>query len=231
MAQKKMKRKISNTTALARRVKVLEVKQKADDKNSERKVQYYRSPHPLDSTWGVNFGFALRTLQGTAGEGNTNAGEIRIGNAINLRSMRFKFGLHLNKTSDGIPTAVDTATACRIILVDNLTDDTGLSATDVLQDPVSYPLISPYKNKVAGGKRYRVLMDKVVSISGRQPDKFFNYSMPLPKSGRVVHYDGNLSQNPSDLNISLLYVADATGPTSGNKPQLNMYNIARFEDN
>lgn len=233
MATKVKKKTIRRTTssALARRVKVLEVKQKADDKNSERKVQYYRSPHPLDSTWGVNYGFALRTLQGTAGEGNTNAGEIRIGNSINLRSMRFKFGLHLNKNSDGIPTAVDTATVCRIILVDNLTDDSGLDATDVLQDPTSYPLISPYKNKVAGGKRYRVLMDKLVTISGRNPDKFFNYSMPLPKSGRVVHYDGNLSQNPSDLNISLLYVVDSTGPISGNKPSLNMYNIARFEDN
>lgn len=216
--------------ALAKRVKQLEIKQKADDKAQERKVQYYRSPHPLDSTWGANYGFALRTTQGTGGEGNTAAGEIRIGNSINLRSMRFKFGLHLNKNTDGIPTAVDTATCCRIILVDNLTDDTGLVATDVLQDPTSYPLISPYKNKVAGGKRYRVLMDKMVKISGRAPDKFWNFSMPLPKSGRVVHYDGNLSQNPSDLNISLLYVVDSTGPVSGNKPQLNMYNIARFED-
>lgn len=216
--------------ALAKRVKELEIKQAADDKSKERKVQYYRSPHPLDSTWGANFGFALRTTQGTEGEGNTNAGESRIGNSLNLRSMRFKFGLHLNKNTDGIPTAVDTATACRIILVDNLTDNTGLVATDVLQDPTSYPLISPYKNKIAGGKRYRVLMDKVITISGRKPDKFFNFSMPLPKSGRVVHYDGNLSQNPSDLNISLLYVVDSTGPVSGNKPQLNMYNIARFED-
>lgn len=217
-------------SALAKRVKALEIKQKADDKSTERKVQYYRSPHPLDSTWGVNYGFALRTSQGTSGEGNTNAGEVRIGNSINLRSMRFKFGLHLNKNSDGIPTAVDTATVCRIILVDNLTDNTGLDATDVLQDPTSYPLISPYKNKVAGGKRYRVLMDKLVTISGRQPDKFWNYSMALPKSGRVVHYDGDLAVNPSDMNISLLYVVEATGPTSGNKPDLHMYNIARFED-
>lgn len=225
-----MVKKYRKGSALAKRVKQLEIKQKADDKAQERKVQYYRSPHPLDSTWGANYGFALRTTQGTGGEGNTSAGTTRIGNSINLRSMKFKFGLHLNKNTDGIPTAVDTATVCRILLVDNLTDDTGLTATDVLQDPTSYPLISPYKNKVAGGKRYRILMDKMVKISGRSPDKFWNFSMPLPKSGRVVHYDGNLSQNPSDLNVSLLYVVDSTGPVSGNKPQLNMYNIARFED-
>lgn len=218
------------STALAKRVKVLETKQRADDKNTERKVQYYRSPHPLDSTWGANFGFALRLAQGTAGEGNTSAGASRIGNSVNLRSMRFKFWLQLSKNSDGVPIEVNTSTICRIILADNLTDDTGLVATDLLQDPTSYPITSPYKNAVAGGKRYRILMDKVITISGRRSDKVFNYSMPLPKSGRVVHYDGALSSQPSDLNLSLIYVCDATGPTSGNKPQLNMYNIARFED-
>ncbi len=217
-------------SALVKRVRALEIKQKADDKNSERKVQYYRSPHILDNTWGANYGFALRTTQGTSGEGNTNAGEVCIGNAINLRSMRFKFWLQLAKTSDGVPSEINTATICRVILADNLTDDTGLVATDLLQDPTSYPITSSYKNKVAGGKRYRILMDKVVTISGRFPDKVFNYSMPLPKSGRVVHYDGNLSQNPSDLNLSLVYYVAGTGPTSSNKPQLNMYNIARFED-
>lgn len=225
-----MPKNFRKSTALVKRVKALEVKQRADDKAQERKVQYYRSPHALDSTWGANFGFAMRTSQGTSGEGNTSAGENRIGNTVNLRSMKFKFWLQLSKNSDGVPIEVNTSTICRIILADNLTDDTGLVATDLLQDPTSYPITSPYKNKVAGGKRYRILMDKVVTISGRQSDKVFNYNMPLPKSGRVVHYDGDLSINPSDLNLSLIYVCDATGPTSGNKPQLNMYNIARFED-
>ena len=230
MAKKNVKKSNNGSSALAKRVSVLEEKQKADDKATERKVQYYRSPHPLDNTWGANYGFALRTTQGTAGEGNTSAGTVRIGNSINLRSMRFRFWLQLAKNSNGVPIEVNTSTICRIILADNLTDDTELTASDLLQDPTSYPITSPYKNKVAGGKRYKILMDKVVTISGRRSDKVFNFSMPLPKSGRVVHYDGNLSQQPSDLNISLVYFCDATGPTSGNKPQLNMYNIARFED-
>lgn len=215
--------------ALVQRVAVLEEKQKADDKNTERKVQYYRSPQIVDSTWGANYGFALRLAQGTAGEGNTSAGLARIGNTINLRSMKFNFWLALSKTSDGVPIEVNTATVCRIILADNLTDNTGLVATDLLQDP-NYKITSPYKNKVAGGKRYKILMDKIVNISGRFPDKTFEFSMPLPRSGRVVHYDGSLSSDPSDLNLSLIYVCDATGPTSGNKPTLYMYNIARFED-
>ena len=225
---KKMAKK--SNSQLAKRVAALEVKQKADDKATERKVQYYHSPHALDSTWGGNYSFALRTNQGTAAEGTNAAGISRIGNTINLRSMRFRFWLQLAKNSDGVPIEVNTSTVCRIILADNLTDNTGLSATDLLQDATSYPITSPYKNKVSGGKRYRILMDKVITISGRRSDKVFNYSMPLPKSGRVVHYDGNLSQYPSDFNLSLVYVCDATGPTSGNKPQLNMYNIARFED-
>lgn len=225
-----MPKRFRKSSALVKRVKALEVKQKADDKNTERKVQYYRTPIPLDNTWGASYGFALRTLQGTAGEGNTTAGTVRIGNTLNLRSMRFKFWLQLGKTSDGVPIEVNTSTICRIILADNLTDSTGLDANDLLQDGTNYPITSPYKNKVAGGKRYRILMDKIVTISGRRSDKVWNYSMPLPKSGRVVHYDGDLSQYPSDLNLSLIYVVDAVGPTSGNKPQLNMYNISRFED-
>lgn len=229
MAKRSFNKKSKKNTSLARRLKVLEVKQKADDKANERKVQYYRTPIPVDSVWGTNYGFALRLNQGTAGEGNTTAGSARIGNSINLRSMRFKFVLSLAKNSDGVPIEVNTSTICRFILADNLTDNTGLSATDLLQD-TTYKIISPYKNAVAGGKRYRILMDKVVTISGRRSDKVWNFNMPLPKSGRVVHYDGTLSAQPSDLNLSLIYVCDATGPTSGNKPQLNFYNIARYED-
>merc|ERR1711903_235026 len=143
--------------------------------------------------------------------------------------MRFKFWLQLSKNSDGVPIEVNTSTICRVILADNLTDNTGLVATDLLQDP-NYKITSPYKNAIAGGKRYRILMDKVITISGRRSDKVWNYTMPLPKSGRVVHYESNLDFIPSDFNLSLIYVCDATGPTSGNKPQLNFYNIARFED-
>jgi len=222
------------SSALFKRVKALEVKQKADDKNTERKVQYYRSPHTLSNSWGTNYGFVLRTIQGVKGEGNTAAGESRIGNSVNLRSMAFKFRLDLYRNSDGVVQQPDSATVCRVILADNLTDDTGLSASDVLQDP-NYGITSPYKNAVAGGKRYRILMDKKVKLTGsNSPDSLWDFRMPLPKSGRICHYDvptsSTTTQNPSDLNISLIYYCTDIGATSGNKPVLYMYNIARFED-
>jgi len=220
--------------ALAKRVKVLETKQKADDKAQERKVQYYRSPHSLSNSWGVNYGFAMRTLQGTAGEGNTNAGETRIGNSVNLRTMAFKFRLDLFRNVDGVIGQPNSATVCRVLLVDNLTDDTGLTASDVLQDP-NYAITSPYKNAVSGGKRYRILMDKKIKLNGtNKPDAVWDFKMPLPKSGRTLHYaisaPGAPLQNPSDMNISLIYYCTEISPTSGNKPVLYMYNIARFED-
>lgn len=227
-------KKRRSSTALAKRVKVLETKQKADDKNTERKVQYYRSPHTLSNSWGANYGFALRTLQGTAGEGNTTAGETRIGNSVNLRSMAFKFRLDLFRNVDGVVGQPNSATVCRVILADNLTDDTGLTASDVLQD-TNYAITSPYKNAVAGGKRYRILMDKKIKLQGsNRPDVVWDYKMPIPKSGRVVHYGistpSSPLQNPSDMNISLIYYCTDISPTSGNKPVLYMYNIARFED-
>ena len=229
MAKKNVKKSNNGSSALAKRVSVLEQKQKADDKATEQKVQYYYTPQTISNVYGGYSNFILRTQQGVEAEGNTTPGDTRIGNQVLLRSAVCRFYLQLAKNSDGVVLEPNTGTICRIIMADNLTDNTQLGAADILQN-TSYPMTSTYKNAISGGKRYRILMDKKITITGDKPDKSWSFKLPLPKTGRVVRYNGNLSTNPSDFNITLMYVCDSISPVSPNKPLLNMFVKSRFED-
>ncbi len=164
------------SSALVKRVKALEQKQKADDKTQERKKQYYYVPALLNNIWGSNGNFILRTGQGIEAEGGsatgTTPGLNRIGNSVNLRSSSIKFHISLPRDTDGNLSSIGMATVCRIMLVDNLTDSTSLLHSDILQEP-NYPITSSYKNSITSGKRYKVLMDKVFTVNTDRPDKVF----------------------------------------------------------
>jgi hypothetical protein len=225
------KRKFRKTSNLAKRVKVLEHKQKADDKNTEYKVAYYADSRPLDDSWASDYLMAPRTSQGVEGESSmTGVGNTRIGNDINLRHWSLEAYIALPKSTDGTPTFPLSQVPCRIIIADNLTDDSQLGAADVLQNPLSgsQSLISPYKNAVAGGKRYRILGDYKFSLTAEK-DKRIKFRMKLPKSGRVLHFPSNTSVHPSDFNISVMSFANVS--TTGSNHPLFTYTIkSRFTD-
>lgn len=221
-----------NSGGLASRVKKLEVQQKADEKRTETKVVYYRSPYTLSSTWANDYGIILRSKQGAEGEGTAGTGATpltRIGNEVLLRGVDFNFYLNMLRDSDGSLSYPNSSTMCRILLVDNLTDTTPLNQNDVLQDP-NYVMTSTYKKSVSGGKRYRVLMDKKITIGKEHPDRFWKFKMPVPKTGRIVHFDADTNEYPSDLRVSLIYVCGDISVLSGNKPLLQMFVKSRYED-
>jgi hypothetical protein len=58
----------------------------------------------------------------------------------------------------------------------------------------------------------------------------FKWKMPLPKSGRVLHYDADNDQSPSDFNVTMFWVCEDVGPLSGNQPTLEYYVKSSFED-
>lgn len=223
------KRKFRKSNALAKRVAVLEIKQKADDKATERKVQYYNTLNTISSVWDGFSNFILRTQQGVEAEGSVTPGETRIGNSVLLRSCNMNFYLNLLKNSDGVVVTPNSATVCRIIMAHNLSDNSQLAAADVLQS-TNYAMTSTYKNAIAGGKRYKILYDKKITLTAEKPDKVWSYKLPLPKSGRVIHYNGALDTNPSDFNVTIMYICDSIGPLSPNKPALQMFVKSRFED-
>lgn len=233
MAPKKPKtktrpRKASN---LAKRVKTLEIKQKADDKSTERKVQYYASTNMMNSVWSSNYDFILRTTQGTAGEGTTAPGLTRIGNTINLRSSTINFHAKLIRDGNGQPLIPSQSTRCRVLLVDNLTGVESLAISDILEDS-AYHYTSPYKSSVNRGERYRVLGDFKFNLNAsNKADHQWKFKMPLPKSGRVIHYDEGTSVSlPSDFNVTMLWFCEDIGPLTAVQPQLQYYVKSSFED-
>ncbi len=233
MAPKKPKTKARprKTSNLAKRVKTLEIKQKADDKSTERKVQYYINNHFLNSTWGSNYDFIIRTQQGVQGEGSVAAGTTRIGNEINLRSSTINFIATLARDSNGQPLIPSQSTRVRVLLVDNLTGVESLAISDVLEDSV-YKMTSPYKSAVNRGERYRVLGDYKFNLNAsNKADHQFKFKMPLPKSGRVIHYDEGTSVSlPSDFNVTMLWVCEDIGPLTAVQPTLSYYVKSSFED-
>lgn len=182
----------------------------------------------MGSTWAANSGFALRTAQGVQAEGNTGPGLNRIGNSVLLRSLSIAFKLSLPTDIDGVLNHPGSTTTYRIIIADNLSDDTALTASDLLEN-VSYSLTSPYKNSIGAGKRYKVYADMTGYLNGVRPERTFKFNMKLPKSGRVVHFNGGSTQ-PSDFNLSMIWIATNISITSPNQPMLQYYVKSRFED-
>lgn len=227
---KKIRRKSS---ALAKRISILETKQRADDKTTEYKVAYYSTSVQMSNTWGGLQGMAPQAAQGVGAESSmTNYGKNRIGNEINLRHWSMDCYIDLPKSLNKTPTFPLAQIPCRLILVDNLTDNGALAADDVLQNPLSnsQSLISPYKNSANASKRYKVYADYKFTITGDHGgDKRIHFKMPLPKSGRVVHYQDPVSTTPSDFNMTCLFFADIS-PAATNFPNLNLMVKSRFTD-
>lgn len=230
MPQKRARKRTGS--ALVKRVKVLEQKQKADDKNTEYKVAYYALTQVMDDSWGANSGMAPRTIQGVDAETNMagSSGAARIGNEINLRHWSLEGYIDLPKSVDGTPSHPLSQVPCRIILADNLTDDDALTVADVLQNPTSnaQSLISPYKNSANASKRYKIYADYKFTLTAEK-DKRINFKMPIPKSGRVLHFANGSATSPSDFNMTLLFYAQ-TSVTGSNHPNFNYVVKCRFTD-
>jgi hypothetical protein len=219
------------SSSLVKRVKTLETKQKADDKSTERKVQFYNSITFLNNVWSANSDFLIRTQQGIKGQGSVSAGETRIGDSINLRSCTINFYASMPRNSDGVVQDPQSSTRCRLLLVDNLSGTNNFTISDILQSPTYYQT-SPYKHAVTRGERYRVLGDYQFNLNAtNKADHVFKFRMKLPKSGRVLHYNGSSDTNPSDLNVTMLWVAESISPLSANQPTLQYYVKSSFEDN
>ncbi len=229
--KRKFKKRRSN--GLAKRVAVLEVKQMADDKATEYKSTYQAYQQFINTGASTVSNMGPRTLQGVQGEGAVNASDpVRIGNEINLRHYIVNGFVKLPTNTDGQLTGGNLSNVnCRIIFADNLTDTTPLTQGDLLQDTanINRALNSPYKNKIANGKRYKILADYRFNLDVINGTKKFKFRLAVPKSGRVLHYDGNLNNDPSDLNISVVSFCDV-GPLSANQPDMLWTVKTRFTD-
>lgn len=213
----------SGVKKLTRRVKALE-------NDTEYKVSYYSASQIMTSSWTTSYQMAPRAIQGTEGQGDVNISDnIRIGDKINLRYWVIEGIVELPKVTNLV--ASDALVQCRILIADNLDGNTGFNETDLLQDTTNIPrtLVSPWKNSVAGGKKYKMYKDIKFALTGRKGFYRFKYKLPIPKVGRVLEFDQNASGSPSNFNVTMCCFADVA-PLGALRPTISYTVKARFTD-
>ncbi|AXH73902.1 MAG: putative capsid protein [Circoviridae sp.] len=211
-------------------VKRLTQRVKALENDTEYKVSYYSASQILDTSWSVNNSMAPRALQGSEGQADINtADNIRIGDKVNLRYWVMEGIVELPKVTNLV--ASDALVQCRILIADNLDGDTGLTQVDILQDATTVPraLVSPWKNSVSGGKKYKIYKDMKFALTGNKGYHRFKFKLPIKKTGRVLEFDQNASGDPSNFNVSLVGFADVA-PLGALRPTLSYTVQARFTD-
>lgn len=235
------KRKMSASTAKAavkrylkrrttgKSVKRLTQRVKALENDTEYKVTYYHAAQIMDTSWAINYGMAPRAVQGVEAQGSGAADNVRIGDKVNLRYWTIEGIVELPKVTNLV--APDALVQCRLLIADNLSGDTGFNQTDLLQDVTNIPrtLTSPWKNSVAGGKKYKMYKDIKFALTGRKGFYRFKFKLPIPKAGRVLEFDQNTSGNPSNFNVTMCAFADAA-PLAALRPTISYTVKARFTD-
>lgn len=227
---KNFKKRTFKRRSTGKVVKRLTQRVKALENDTEYKVAYYSASQIVDTTWANNYEMGPRALQGTEGQGDVGANDnIRIGDKVNLRYWVVEGYVELPKVTNLV--ASDALVQCRLLLSDNLSGDTGLTRLDLLQDTTTIPrtLTSPWKNSVAGGKKYKMYMDKKFTLTGQKGSYRFKFKLPIPKTGRVLEFDQNSSGNPSNFNVSLNCFADVA-PLGALRPTIHYTVKSRFTD-
>lgn len=211
-------------------VKRLTQRVKALENDTEYKVSYYFASQIVDNTWTTNYEMAPRALQGAEGQGDVGiADNIRIGDKVNMRYWVIEGIVELPKVTNLV--ASDALVQCRLLIADNLTGDSGFTHVDLLQDTTttSRTLTSPWKNSVAGGKKYKMYKDIKFALTGRKGFYRFKFKLPIKKEGRVLEFDQNASGHPSNFNLSMCCFADVA-PLGALRPTLSYTVKCRFTD-
>lgn len=198
------RKRVSKT--LKSRIKSLET---MVGKTIENKVSNYRShpntPQPVSTAGLAYLAFARGYNTGTAGNE-------RIGNKITLMSQTFKGVIRAP-----VGTLDEQQNQVRLLIVENVgfTGVTDLELTDVLEYgnfavDGAMVFVSPYKTNVDTTKRYRVHMDRVITLN--KTDKgyvHFKKRIAYGKSGKALTFAGPLETFPNNHRLNLFVISDS----------------------
>lgn len=173
---------------------------------------------------------SLLLNQGVTDGGDINivgAQEARIGNSVTLMEQHFKFSAHL-------PLAVpDTNNSLRVIIVESADGNQPLAYRDVINyaNAVVYSaeqlMLSGYTTKTTTNRRYRVLMDKRITLS-QFGKPYINWSFRKKyKNGKVIEFNDDLSSSPTSWKQQMFLISDSTLP---GHPILDYYYRFTFKD-
>lgn len=196
-----------------------------------KQVNFTNSLNVMDPSVAIGeVDLSLLLEQGPGDGGDINivgAQQARIGNDITLTKQHFKFNLRLPIL------APDSFNQCRIILVESEDGEQALELRDFLNfaNPAIYSsyqiMNSGYTTKTTTNRRYKILMDKRMAIQQfNQPYKGWSKTIRY-KTGKVIHYNDNLSSVPTSWKQQLFYMSDSTVP---GHPILDYYYRNTYKD-
>lgn len=213
-------------SSIQKRLKKLEIAQKADENRTERKSLYKNDVNMVNTTWQSLQRFCMVPLN----QDVTTDG--RIGNSVNLRSLNIKFHFNFPRGTDGVSTlgASNSSTRVRLILIHNYKGMQTFAIGDILKTP-TYKQTSYFQDEVAEGKRYKVLGDYKFNLNNAdKSDHMIDFKMKLPKAGRVITYPSDGSTVPADFNITMFWTCEDISPLSPNQPNMFYYLKSSYED-
>lgn len=145
----------------------------------------------------------------------------RVGNTITL--MRSQMKIQLKKASSG-PSEVRV----RLIVVESVDGNQDLNFEDILQAAQNAGTLvgtnsdaytSLYTTKTDTNKRYKIHMDKVVTLNFYRNNFYYkNLNLRYGKTGQVIEYDGN-NLEPVNHNLQILAISDTS--TTGTCPKIS----------
>lgn len=171
----------------------------------------------------LDIGFASRPYialqQGTQdGDDRSSATQrnARIGNTITLLRSRINFQL-------GMQTAGPSEVRVRLMVVESVDGNQDLNFEDILQagqnagtlvGTNSATYTSQYTTKTDTNKRYKIHMDKVVTLNFYRNQNYYKVlNLRYGKTGRVIEYDGN-DLEPVNHNLQILAISDTSSVAS-----------------
>ena len=167
----------------------------------------------------LDIGFASRPYialqQGTQdGDDRSSATQrnARVGNTITLMRSQLKFQL-------GMQTAGPSEVRVRLLVVESVDGNQELNFEDILQagqnsgtlvGTSSDAYTSLYTTKTDTNKRYKIHIDKVVTLNFYRNQNYYkSLSIRYGKTGRVIEFDGN-NLELVNHNLQILAISDTS---------------------
>lgn len=200
---KRVFRKKSTDKKQTKRIKQLE--QFVYKTIENKQINYQASNINIDTGGTVQSGF-LQVLGGVE-DGTGLGSRSRIGNSVTLMRQALYFNLKLRSGSDDF-------NQMRVIVVSSTEGSQGLILTDVLEYG-SYALFgdmvfaSNYTTKTSTNKRYRIHMDKTLTLTkNTKPASVLKHVINY-KGGKLITFDGPLSQVSVNHRLQFFVISDS----------------------
>lgn len=222
MAKKMINRKRATDKKQTKRIKQLE--QFVYKTIENKQVNFQAGNINCASTGYTNSAF-LRVTAGV-GDGAAQGDPARIGNSVTLMKQQFSFNLKLRSSPDAY-------NQMRILIVESVEGSNALVLSDILEYN-SYAthgdmvFASPYTTKTTTNRRYKIHMDKVVTLTPTHKPAAVLKHVVRYKGGKLVGFGGTSTESiPTNHRLQFFVLSDSV---SIQHPQLDFQVRSTYKD-